>query len=233
MRLLALVIPLLMLTGCMTEATQERFKAEGERADNCRARVTAAKIEIQKYKAQQLRDQPRVKFTNENTALLHGAIKIIGDTQVALIQAAFNRGSDDMASCDDVIVAMVKADAAKVAGLNNTGGTAVRWVAGLVGLGIISDNWGPSNYGGTTGDTWNVEGSRVVNKSGNYGGNASSSGTGLGIGQTYNDGLGQMQGGFQPRQIDNVEATSVSNSGEQLPTNSNNAETPEQLPAEE
>ena len=232
MRLLALVIPLL-LTGCMTEATQERFKAEGSNTQACRMKVMDAKIQIAKYKAQEAEHFQPIRFKSETNALIYGMFKTMGDTNVALINTFGNKEKSDMDSCDDVIVAMVKSDAAKVSGITSTTGTAVRWVAGLIGLGIISDNWGPSNYGGTTGDTWNVEGSRVVNKSGNYGGNASSSGTGLGIGQTYNDGLGQMQGGFQPRQIDNVEATSVSNSGEQLPSNSNNAEMPEQLPAEE
>lgn len=225
------------MTGCMTEATQERFTQEGARADNCRSRVTAAKVEIAKYKSQSVSSQPRKQYTNDTTALLGGALKIIGDTQIALINAAFNQGSDDMASCDDVIVAMVRADSMKVAGLNNNGATAIKWIAGLIGLGIISDNWGPANYNqGAAGDTWNVSGSRVNSKSGNVSGGGtsqvSSSGTGLGLGNTFSTGDGQSVGGVQPRTTNANGPVTDLNTGSNSGTNEPVDVQPEQLPAE-
>ena len=226
-----LVIPAILLAGCMTDATQTRFTAEGANSQACKMKMIDARVAIAKFKASPA-PQPTVMFSDERNALMYLTVKQMGEMNIAMIEA-FTAKTDGFETCDDVIVAMVRSDAAKVAGVNGLAKTAISWTAGLIGLGIISDNWGPSNYG-SSGDSWHVNNSRVVSKSGNHGGNASSSGTGLGVGNTAGGINGaDAVGGFYPRsQADLVNNAngSQSNSGE-LNADPVINETPVQLPA--
>ena len=215
MKVILLVMACTGLTGCMSDATQQRFVAEGNNAALCKAKVLDARIAIAAFKSQP-NNQVSMTFKNDQNALIAMMIQQMGNMNVAMIEA-FTGKSDGIESCDAVIVAMVKADAAKVAGLNNAGMTAIKWTAGLVGLGILSDGWGASAYSSGTGSTTNIHGSRVVTNSDNYGnGSISASGEGLGVANTYG-GQTNTTGGILPRSIDiggNTNA-STSNSGEQ------------------
>lgn len=229
---LAVISSLLVLTGCMTEATQERFTAEGAASHSCQSKVLDARVAIAKYKSEGTKNQTKVLFKDERNALTYLMVKQMGNMNVAMIEA-FTAKSDGLETCDDVIIAMVRSDAAKVAGINSTSKTAISWIAGLVGLGIISDNWGPEAYGSSTAKTQNNYNSRVVSDSNASGGSSiSASGTGLGVGNTSTGGDGV--GGFYPRsQMDliNDNGGSQSNSGELKATFPVEAlPAPEQLP---
>ena len=217
MRALTLAIfltTLITVSGCQTKSTAARFEQATAQALTCQERVLQYQTAL---------NNGNIKFTDERNALLYFVVQ----------ELARVKETNQIAYCDDLIIAMVQADSAKTQGLIR-GGVSLGGIGlGLIGLDILVDGY--KGNGGTSGDTWNVNGSRVVNKSGNTGAgggtaNASSSGTGLGIGNTTSTGDGQSQGGFQPRQIQDVTDGSVSNSGEQLPSNDLQ---PEQLPVVE
>jgi len=198
----------------MTEATQERFTAEGDNAQACKIKVISARVEIEKFKSQAVRNKPVVMFSDERNALTYKMVEQMGQMNIAMIQA-FTQKGDGLETCDDIIVSMVRSDAAKVAGLNNNGATAIKWIAGLVGLGLLSDGLNDLSGAGES-RTQNNYNSRVVSDSGNgsIGSTFSSSGEGLGTGNTF--GGHDVVGGFFPRsQADLVSGGGAqSNSGE-------------------
>ena len=206
-----------ILIGCQTEATQKRFTAAQAQALTCQEKVLV-------YQAS-LRNN-NIKFTDERNALLYFVVK----------ELARVKETNQLAYCDDLIIAMVQADSAKTQGLIR-GGVSLGGIGlGLIGLDILMDGYNRSS--GTSGDTWNVSGSRVNSNSGNVtgGGTASvsASGEGLGLGNTFSAGSGQSVGGVEPRTTPNNgtinDLTTGSNSGTNEPVNL--PVTPEQLPAE-
>lgn len=217
-KLLLLLIPaLVMLTGCMTEGTQERFTQAGLDVQSCQVRVMEAKIKISEYKTRQ---RPKAAYTitfkDERNALTMMIVDRMVDMNIAMIESQ-QKTVNDIDSCDDILVAMVKADSLKTNGLMSIGKNAVGGTLALIGLKIFADGFGPDAYAGSsTGDTWNVEGSRVVSGSGNNSTNSSisASGDGLGYGNTFSE----SQGGLQPRNIQDISDVdgSLSNSGEDV-----------------
>ena len=156
--------------------------------------VAVKEVEVAKAKNQQ-------SFTDARDY----AIKAMAD--------ALNR-RDAFASCDDVVVEWESMQGQVIVSANRT----IQRGLGLaaIPLGILATaELVKDSAGGSTGDTWTVNGSRVNSKSGNSGGNASSSGTGLGEGNTFDE----SQGGIQPRNQDDFsDQGSGSNSGEDVDT---------------
>lgn len=209
---------LLALSGCMTEATQERFATEGTNVQSCQIRVMDAKVKIAEFKSTKARNRPAVMFKKEENALMLMIVDRMVDMNIALIESQ-QKSASDIDACDDILVAMVKADSLKTNGLMSIGKGAVTGTLALIGLKIFADGFGPDAYAGSSqGDTWNVSGSRVNSKSGNVSGggtsNVSSSGEGLGLGNTFGD----SQGGIQPRNIQDINDNTggTSNSGEDV-----------------
>jgi hypothetical protein len=209
--LLLLSASTIMLTGCMTEATQKRFTQAQTQALTCQEKVLAFRSAMNKG---------NVKFTDERNALVYMVVQ-----ELARVKA-----SNDLQACDDIIVAMINADREKTQGLIR-GGFQVGGVAlGIIGLDILVDGVRGSN-GGTSGDVWNISGSRVNSKSGNVTGGGSTtvsaSGEGLGTGTTFSTGSGQSVGGLEPR------TTNANGDVSTLETGSNSGENaPITLPAE-
>lgn len=207
------------LIGCQTEATQKRFTEAQNNALTCQERVLAYQSAL---------NSNQIKFTDERNALLYFVVQ----------ELARVKETNQIAYCDDLIIAMVQADSAKTQGLIR-GGVSLGGIGlGLIGLDILVDGY--NSRGGTTGDTWNVSGSRVNSNSGNVtgGGSASvsASGEGLGFGNTFSTGSGQSIGGVEPRTTpingDVNTLTTGSNSGTNEPVNLPIEIAPEVLPVE-
>ena len=213
--MLVVITSLFALSGCMTEATQKRFTQAGVDVGNCQKRV----LDMQMALAQKASNKPQVMFKDERNAMMYLMVEKMAEVNLALIEAQNSGGGID--ACDDVLVAMVRADAAKMAGINSTVRTGVSWGLGIVGLKVLADGFGPEAYsnpaGASTTTTYNN--SRVVSNSPNSGGGTiSASGEGMGIGNSFNEGNGQQVSGNMPRtspvnQSDNVDNRPESNSG--------------------
>lgn len=214
---LIVVVAAMLIGGCMTEGTQERFEQAGLDVQACQVRVMDAKIKISEYKARQ---RPKTAYTitfkDERNALTMMIVDRMVDMNIAMIESQ-QKTVNDIDSCDDILVAMVRADSLKTNGLMSIGKNAVGGTLALIGLKIFADGFGPDAYAGSSqGDTWNVDGSRVVNRSGNSAVDTSisASGTGLGEGNVFDD----AQGGFQNRNIQDITDNDapLSNSGEDI-----------------
>jgi len=212
------LITLITVSGCQTEATAKRFEQATAQALTCQERVLQYQTAL---------NNGNIKFTDERNALLYFVVQ----------ELARVKETNQIAYCDDLIIAMVQADSAKTQGLIR-GGVSLGGIGlGLIGLDILVDGY--KGNGGSSGDTWNVSGSRVNSKSGNVTGggtaNVSSSGTGLGFGNTFSTGSGQSIGGLEPRTTnangDVADLTTGSNSGENAAIAPIEQE-PTQLPAE-
>lgn len=181
-----IVLLSVMLASCQTAETAARYSAAQDNALSCQERVIAYK---EKLAAQ------RVTFTDERNALMYMVVQ-----ELAKVKA-----SDELASCNQMYVAMINADAQKTGKLIDGGFRLGGMALGIVGIDILASKL---SSGGTSGDTWNVSNSRVVNKSSN----SSSSGDGLGIGNVF--GGRTAQGGLAPRQFQNPDSASLEvNSG--------------------
>ena len=202
---IALAVSLLM-TGCQTEGTAKRFSDAQNNVLTCQQAVMAYK--------QKMASARQVQFKDERNALMYMVVQ-----ELAKVKA-----SDEMASCSTAYIAMVNADSAKTAGLTRMGTSLGGIGLGIVGLGIISNGITDLANGGGSSSNTNITNSRVVNRSSG----SSASGTGLGEANTFNSGSGQTQGGFLPRQMQDITGTG-SNSGESMPDISLQ---PEQLPVE-
>jgi hypothetical protein len=211
MKPLLMLIPMVLLTSCMTEATQKRFTEAQTQALTCQEKV---------LHYQEQMNRGNIQFTDERNALMYFVVK----------ELARVKETNQLAYCDDLIIAMVQADSAKTQGLIRGGISLGSIGLGIIGLDILMDGYNRSN-GGTTGDTWNISGSRVNSKSGNVSGGGtstvSSSGEGLGFGNTFSTGSGQSIGGVEPR------TTPVNGDVNTLETGSNSGTNePVQLPIE-
>lgn len=192
-----IVLIALFLTGCQTKETQQRFMQANNATLECQRLAIAAD--------EKRANQPPMMWKDERNALVYLVVQ----------ELAGSKRANLMSYCDDLAIAMAQGDAQKVSGILQT----VRTLGGI-GLGVIGlDVFGKRFGTGTStnaGDTWNVSGSRVVNKSSS----SSSSGDGLGVGNVF--GGKTAQGGLEPRQFQNpdsasLEVNSGSLSGENAP----------------
>jgi len=217
MRTLWLLLPALMIGGCQTEATSARFASAQADALTCQQRVLS-------YKETMARNQPTLKGQD---LLLY----------MVVAKALDSRTADELASCDDMFIAMTNADSVKTSKLIDRGFGLAGIGLGIWGVSIVTNGITDLANGGVNGDTFNISGSRVNSKSGNVSGGGtstvSSSGDGLGLGNTFSTGSGQSVGGIQPRTTPiNGDVTTLetgSNSGTNEPVTTS----PEQLPAPE
>jgi len=190
------------MVGCQTDQTANRFMSAQTNVLSCQQRVLAFK--------EKMATRPAVMWKDERNALVYMVVE----------KLAQNNATDEMSACDDAYIAMIRADSAKTAGISSIVKTGVGVGLGLVGVKILADGITElaNPDGAVSGDVWNVSGSRVNSNSGNNGGNASSSGDGLGLSNTFSTGSGQATGGFEPRTTpvngDVSEITTGSNSGE-------------------
>jgi hypothetical protein len=207
--LLLLSASMIMLTGCQTKSTAARFEQATAQVLTCQQRVLHYQEQMNKN---------NIQFTDERNALMYFVVQ----------ELARVKETNQIAYCDDLIIAMVQADSAKTQGLIR-GGVSLGSVAlGLIGLDILMDG---TSRGDHSGDTWNISGSRVNSKSGNVSGGGSttvsSSGEGLGLGNTFATGSGQSVGGIEPR------TTPINGDVTTLETGSNSGTNePVTLPAE-
>ena len=183
-----------MLTGCQTKETAARFSQAQSDIQACYATVAQAQA------AQQL---PR--FKDDRDLLVYLVV------QKMTANNPYNH-------CDDAYIAMINSDRSKMDGILRTTSTLGGIGLGIVGVKVLADGF---NSGGTeTTNNTNYTNSRVVSNSPASGGSTiSASGTGLGIGNSFNDGNGQQVSGNMPRtspinHSDNVDNRPESNSGE-------------------
>lgn len=171
--LLAILIPAVMLTGCQTKETSARFQAAQSDIQACYTTVAQAQA------AQQI-----PKFKDDRDLLVYLVVQKM-------------TANNPYAHCDDAYIAMIQADQAKVRGILNTTSTLGGIGLGIVGVKVLADGF--SGTENVSGDTWNVNSSRINNKATASGGSTiSSSGEGLGTGNVFGGRNGQ--GGNEPRQ---------------------------------
>jgi hypothetical protein len=188
--LLLLLIPLLV--SCQTKETAARYAAAQDNALSCQERVIAYKEKLASQ---------HITFKDERNALMYMVVQ-----ELAKVKA-----SDELASCQEIYVAMINADAQKTGKLIDGSFRLGGMVLGIVGLDIIASKL---SNGSTSGDTWNVSGSRVVNKSSG----SSASGDGLGTANVF--GGRTAQGGLEPRQFQTPDSATLEvNSGSLSGTN--------------
>lgn len=220
MKYLLLIPAIALLASCQTEATSARFSAAEMHSYSCKEKVLAVRERIEVAKLSNPR--PQVMFKDERNAMMYLTIEKMADMNTTVVTALLTK-NNDLAGCAAEFIAMTNADAQKTAGINSTVKTGVGWGLGILGVKILADGFGPEAYGGSTsGDTWNVSGSRLNSNSGNATGggtaNASASGDGLGVGNTFTTGSGQAVGGLEPRTTNAngsvTDLTTGSNSGE-------------------
>ena len=169
-----LALSLISLAGCQTELTAARFKSAQTDIQQCYRTVASAQ------KAQQM---PR--FKDDRDLLVYLVVQKM-------------TASNPYSHCDDAYIAMIQADAQKTAGISGIVKTGVGVGLGLVGVKILADGITDLANNGEASEIWNVEGSRVVNRSTATGGSSiSSSGAGLGVGNVVS--RNTAQGGIEPR----------------------------------
>lgn len=203
MKYLILIPLIVFLASCQTEATSSRFSAAEQHSFECKDKVLAVRERIAIAKANHVK--PQVMFKDERNAMMYLTIEKMADMNATVVTALLTK-NNDLTGCAAEFIAMTNADAQKTAGINRLVNTGVGWGLGIIGLKVIADGFGPDAYqnpASSSGDTWNVSGSRVNSNSGNSSGsgsaNASSSGDGLGLSNTFSTGSGQSVGGFEPR----------------------------------
>lgn len=193
---------LLSVTGCQTKTTSARFQAAQSDIQACYKTIAAAQSK-----------QAVPTFKDDRDMLVFLVIQ-------KLTQA------NPYAHCDDAYIAMISADQAKTSNVAGIVKTGVGMGLGLIGLDILTN--GLTRGSSTTGDTWNVEGSRINSKATASGGSTiSSSGTGMGLGNTY----GQAQGGIEPRQWQ-IQQSPVTEINTQSQSGDNAPDTPLEAPGD-
>ena len=184
-----------MMTGCQTKTTSARFQAAQSDIQTCYQTIAAAQSK-----------QALPTFKDDRDMLVFLVVQKL--TQI-----------NPYDHCDDAYIAMISADQAKTRNIAGIVKTGVSMGLGLIGLDILTD--GLTRGSNVSGDTWNVEGSRINSKASASGGSTiSSSGSGMGLGNTY----GNAQGGIEPRQWQLqrspvTEINTQSQSGDNAPDN--------------
>jgi hypothetical protein len=214
---LLLLIPILALTGCATEATQKRMTDAQNMTTQCIERIATMRERI-------AANQVQLKDSRDQLILL-------------MVQQMAQQGAQtEMAMCDDLAVAQINGQSLRTSKLIDGSFRVGSFALGIVGLDMIVDGITDLGNGGSS-EVWNVEGSRVVNRSTATGGSTiSSSGEGLGIGNVF--GRNTAQGGIEPRQWQTGSGTTVtdisteSQSGENAPVQPVDGGTATQLPVE-
>ena len=182
----------LILTGCQTEATSQRFLSAQSDIQTCIQTIATA---------EQARQAPA--FKDDRDLLVYLMVRQMQEQNPYVV-------------CNQAYIAMIQADRNKVDRLTGATTSLGLMGLGLVGVKILSDGLNDLAGSSSTARTQNNYNSRVVSDSvASEGSTISSSGEGLGImnNTAGNDGVG----GYVPRAQMDVVATengTNSNSGE-------------------
>ena len=183
------------LVGCQTKATKAQHAVTQTATFSCIDRIAGMREKIAQAKPQR---STHVEFKDERNAVMYLMVEKMADSMTEMARA--NSQDNEMRYCNEVYIAMLNADTQRFNKLLGLGDTAIRWVTGTIGLKILKDGIVQiSRPDGGQGEVWNVSGSRVVNRSSaDRNSSVSSSGTGLGLGNTTGLGRGNTQGGVIP-----------------------------------
>jgi len=177
---MVLLACLTLVTGCATEGTQKRMIQAQSDTQSCIDRIATMKERMANSK---------ITLNNERDKLIFLMVQ----------QMVQQNASTEMSMCDDIAIAQINGQSAKVGKAFALGATGLR-VGGLIwGASILADGLTElaNPAGSTNGDTFNSYNSRVVNRSSN----SSSSGEGMGVGGTFSAGNSQSIGGFESRTL--------------------------------
>ena len=178
MKVLLVIVPLLITTGCMTKGTRVQLAASEAKIEGCYDKAIA-------YQHAALAQMGNIK--SEVGALFY--LNLVSQNQDKLF-----------AGCDDAFIALLSSHnqryAQNISLSKFLGGFAIGAIAIDSITSSLVDNMGTST-------TTQITGSRVVSGSGNSskGSTISASGEGLGQANTFSrsGGDAQVVGGFQPR----------------------------------
>lgn len=145
-KLIGLLSVSLLMVGCQSKATSERFSMAQSDVRACQSEVIAMKTS--------LANKPAITFKSESNALVYLVVQ----------ELAKSKATDDLAACSSAYIAMVNSDGRKTGKLIDGGFRLGSIGLGLIGVDMLVD--GVTDLAGSGSDSYSFRDVSLTNKAG-------------------------------------------------------------------